>query len=264
MLNIFKTFKEHRVKPNHEISQWYMKTSQLKKQVNFLFKNITCKNMLFLGDGDGVAILLTLMLQQKKAFNIQNIYVFDIDERELNLYNNLYQKFCDNKNVTFKTVRYNIFDAPPKKFINYFDCFYINPPYSTTTTPKGLGFNLWLERCVEMSTKDAKGIIVYPVKDIKSEITEVKENIFNFIKERQFNILPSPVFKHSYYDTKCKSKNLIVQKTNKTYSNYTGKPIPVKIATSLYHNNIIPHYVIDDGSEYGKYVQFDKNKLNKK
>jgi len=259
MNNLIKLLKKNRVKPNHEISQWYMFYRDIKKQVKFLVENLKCENMVFLGDGDGISILLAMTLAKSKCSNIKKIFVFDIDERELNLYNKLAKEQNVNKYVQFVTVQYNIFDVVPSKYVNAFDWFYINPPYSSTTTPKGLGFHLWLERCIEMSKPNAKGIIVYPYNKLPREIEEVKMNLYNFINEKNFNIIKSNSLSHRYYETRIKSRNLIIEKTSKTHPKYKNIEIPLDIAFSLYHNDKLPHYVIDDGSGYGKYENFDKD-----
>ncbi len=259
MNNSIKLLKKNRVKPNHEISQWYMFYRDIKKQVKFLIKNLKCESIMFLGDGDGISILLAMTLAKNKCTNIKKIYVFDIDERELNLYNKLAKEQNVSKYIQFVTIRYNIFDIVPSKYTNAFDWFYINPPYSSTTTPKGIGFQLWLERCIEMTKDNAKGIIVYPSNELQIEIEEIKNNLYNYVNERNFNIIKSNSITHRYYETKIRSKNLIIEKTVKTFSKYKNKKIPLDIAFSLYHNNKLPRYVIDDGSEYGKYDNFDKN-----
>ncbi len=258
MQDIFRYYANQRLKPNHIVSQWYMYLDDLKKQVGLLYNTLNCEKLMFLGDGDGVSILLALMLAENKEKCIKHIYVFDIDERELNLYKRIAKDNNVTEFVDFQVVRYNIFDKVPDKYVNMFDAFYINPPYSSTTSPKGVGFHLWLERCIEMSDSNAKGCIVYPVEDRdQNAIDEIKENLFSYVEDKSFKILCLPGdLSHRYDETACISKNLIVEKTENTVSQYKGCKIPFDIAKSLYHNNLLPHYILDDNTELGRPVEF--------
>lgn len=258
MDDILKLFASRRLKPNHIVSQWYMYLDDIQKQVEFLYNSLECEKLMFLGDGDGISIMLALTLAKNKSKKLKQIFVFDIDERELNLYKNLAKENGVSEYVDFQTIRYNIFDKVPSKFLNKFDAFYINPPYSSTTQPKGLGFLLWLERCIEMTKRDAKGYIVYPTKDNDQiAINEIGKTIFQYLEENHFNVLQNPApISHRYEETDCISENLIVEKTKNTSAHYKGKKIPFEIANSLYHNKLLPHYILDDGTTYGSPVDF--------
>lgn len=251
--NIYKNYKKLRLKPNHNISQWYMCLKDVKKQVNFLIKNIK-GSIVFLGDGDGVAILLAQECKIRPN-NITQICVLDIDERELNLYKKI---AAENNIKNFSAQLYNVFDILPEK-TREFDNFYINPPYSSTTNPKGLGFILWLERCIELTKDNGKGIIVYPKinRNTKQWAQEVKSTISTFLEERKFNILSDNMLSHRYHELKLKSTNLLVQKTSKTSTKYKQKIISKDFAANLYHNNLpLPRYIKDNGTDMGQPVDF--------
>lgn len=262
MKEILEYYSERRLKPNHIVSQWYMCLDDLQKQVEFIYENFNCKSLMFLGDGDGVSILLTLLLAKRKSKKIKQIYVFDIDEREINLYKKIAQENNVSKFVDFKAFRYNVFDKVPKEYKNLFDAFYINPPYSSTTKPKGIGFVLWLERCIEMCKTDARGCIVYPVKyKYQNAIVEINKTITNFLHDKNFKLIKSDSFVHCYEETDCISKNIIVQKTKNTKAEYRDKDIPLRIAKSLYHNDKLPHYILDDNTTFGYPIEFDKTRI---
>lgn len=253
MENFYKDYEKLRLKPNHEVSQWYMKISDVKKQVEFLYKNVSAKRILFLGDGDGISILFALKLLQEKNSAIEEILVLDIDERELNLYNKISEKYGVNKFVKFKTKLYNISDKVPEEYQNYFDFFYINPPYSYITNPIGLGFMLWLDRCIELSKPDAVGCIVYPISHgDKKEVAIVKENLQKYLEENKFEIKLRPNIKHKYSESECISKNLIVKRTKLSKSAYKNEKIPYSVIKSMYPRTDNPPYLIyDDGSTFG-------------
>ena len=255
--NFFEIFEDERLSPNHEVSQWYMYVEDMQKQVEYLHGLLNCEKIVFLGDGDGISILMALMLTQKPKSNVKEIFVFDIDERELNLYKRLAEKFNVSDFVKFNVVNYNVFDKIPEKYKNYFDFFYINPPYSYTTKPAGLGFSLWLERCVELTTASAEGCVVYPVEHGENDIHEVKENLFNFIKDKNFQIIDEPSIIHRYHESECISKNVIIKKSMETEAQYAGKDFPHELLKSLYHYcDNPPQYIKDDGTTYGKWIAF--------
>lgn len=252
IIDTFDQFNKTRLKPNHEVSQWYMHIEDLRKQVEYLAQNITQEKIVFLGDGDGVSIMLAIELSKIQS-SVKEICVFDIDERELNLYNFLANKFNVKEKIKFSTVHYNVFDKLPENFIGYFDFFYINPPYSYTTEPVGLGFSLWLERCIELTTKLATGCIVYPVSHRPIDVTKVGEYIFNYLNENKFNIISQPEISHHYGESECISKNIIVRKSENTKSHYLQKPFPKNILKNLYHYSTNPpHLIFDDKTEFGK------------
>lgn len=252
--DIFNYYENLRLTPNHDISQWYMNLVDAKTQVEFLIDNIK-GNIVFLGDGDGIAILLALMCKVKKN-SISEILVLDIDERELNLYKQIAK---ENNIKNFKTKLYNIFDKLPQELKNKYKNFYINPPYSSTTQPKGLGFILWLERCIELSVQKANGIIVYPYEDENDNkwLREIQQNLMQYLTLNNFEIQTTKAITHKYHEITIISSNIFVQLTPNTFAFYQDKQIPLDIARSLYHNNLpMPHYVKDDGSKLGQPIYY--------
>ena len=259
MKNFYTEYEKLRLKPNHQVSQWYMYINDVKKQVDFLYKTISAKRLCFLGDGDGISILLALKIFKEKTSPIKEIVVFDIDQRELNLYKSLAKENKINQIVKFKTVQYNISDKILSSYKNYFDYFYINPPYSYVTNPKGLGFMLWLDRCIEMTKSKAGGCIVYPISHPgnNNEVSMVKENLQKYLKDNNFNIKSRPKILHRYAESECISKNLIVERTRLSKSHYEDREIPYSIIKSLYsRTNKPPHLILDDGSDFGKQEDF--------
>ena len=227
-----------------------------KKQTKCLHKLINSEKVLFLGDGDGISILLALF-SKNKPNNIKEICVLDIDERKLNLYKQLIMKNHVEERIKFSVLQYNVIDKIPSQYKNYFDYFYINPPYCYETTPAGLGFFFWLERCKEFTKENAEGYIVYPESHGKLDISNIKENIYNYLKTNNFDIVGTSRFAHKYHESQCLSKNLYVKKCDNCISKYCNKQIPKKYFLSMYLDNHNPPYLIkDDGSVYGSKIEF--------
>lgn len=258
-MSIYKNFKKLRLKPNHEVSQWYMIMPDLKKQVKNIFNKIAnVEKLLFLGDGDGISILLALFAL-RKFNNIKEICVFDIDERELNLYNKLANEYNVERKIKFKTISYNVIDKVPKEYKNYFDYFYINPPYCYETKPAGLGFFFWLERCKELTKENAEGCIVYPFNHGNVNIANIRENILNYLNENNFKLTGESSLTHRYHETECISKNLYVKKLNNCVSKYRNKQIPQNLFLSMYLENYDPPYKIKDNrSDLGIKIKYKK------
>ena len=257
-MKFYEDFEKIRLKPNHEVSQWYMEMHDLKKQVNCIYKFANVEKILFLGDGDGISILLALFAY-KKSNNIKEIYVFDIDERELNLYRKLAKEYKIENKIKFMTISYNVIDKTPIQFKNYFDYFYINPPYCYETTPAGLGFFFWLERCKELTKDNAEGCIVYPYSHDNLDISIIRKNILNYLKDNNFKLIGESTLSHKYHESDCISKNLYVKKLDNCLSKYNNRAIPKALFLSMYLENHNPPYKIkDDGSDYGIKIEFKK------
>ena len=249
--------EENRLCPNNDVSQWYMKSDDMVQQILEINKYIKNRKIVFLGDGDGISILVAILASKNVINKPEEITVLDIDERELNLYKRLSERFDVSKTIKFRTSQYNIFNVIPSELRNSFDLFYINPPYSSATNPVGLGFVVWLERCMELTKGKATGIMVYPVKDEDdSWIADMKLTFKNFFDRYNLKYQESTIT-HEYFDTKAISSNLIINKENNIISDYMDKKIPLSIAKNLYHNdNPLPEYILDDGSKKGKYIYF--------
>jgi S-adenosylmethionine/arginine decarboxylase-like enzyme len=89
-----------------------------------------------LGDDDLLSVAIPLLNP-----NYSEIVVFDIDELQLEKIKELATK------EGFKNISTQHYDARmplPKKYLNYFDVAFTDPPYTKT------GFDLFLDRCIEL------------------------------------------------------------------------------------------------------------------
>lgn len=125
------------------------------KRALLAFTNLTLigKKLLCVGDDDLVSIALGYLLRdlfprQKKAKT--KIVVFDLDEGLLHYITKLAREYqfpivCENINLK---------EALPLKYLNFFDCFYTDPPYTIR------GLILFLSRGIG-SLKREKGSLIY-------------------------------------------------------------------------------------------------------
>ncbi len=250
LLRLAKKISRNRKLALHEVSQWYMRAKDMALQIEEIAPFFAGKKVVFLGDGDGISILLAIAASKGLVEGPTQICVLDIDERELDFYSHFASKF--KVNLAFSTQLYNVFDKLPEQLRQSFEAFYINPPYSSATNPKGLGFTLWLERCLELCSAKPIGCVVHPIYDNQTHwIGEVEQAILDFAKKGGYK---KGECVHYYHGTQAISANLFITSFARKRSKYHAALIPRDIADNLYHNSLpLPHYIFNDGSKYGKF-----------
>lgn len=240
-----------RPRPYREYDQIYMFEEDLVKHVYELISHVKSKKIVFMGDGDGVSILLALITHNMVDRPI-SIVVFDFDERILNTYRRISEKYGLTH---IQYVHYNIIEPLPKKYIGVFNYFCINPPYGSKNA--GLSCILWLRRCIDACNKEgAGGCIVYPNSLDQEWSVRNTQNILQFLKQNGFyltyeihamhryHLADNPTLKSSAFfidsikDVNTKSWNDIKFTTSETQNLYGDE-------------RIVPHYIWDDGTTCG-------------
>lgn len=238
-----------------ELTKYNILPEYLEAHVKSFSNLIENKSLVFLGDGDGIGVLVALLASNSLISMPKEIVVLDIDERKLNLYKTLAEKQNPNKKVKFETRLYNVFDKVPLSYANRFDFFHINPPFKANKKPKGLGFTFFLERALELTKPEACGIVVYPMADKDMQwATAVKATLDKTITKYKLAHQKLDVT-HKYALAQVVSSNLLVFKNGDVKNKYKGKVIPHSTAKRLYYKDIVTtQYINDDGSKDGKYT----------
>lgn len=238
-----------------ELTKFNILPEYLEAHVKSFAHLIENKSLVFLGDGDGMGVLVALLASNDLLPLPKEIVVLDIDERKLNLYKTMAEKQNPHNKIKFETRLYNVFDKVPAALVSRFNFFHINPPFKANKKPKGLGFAFFLERALELTKTEACGVVVYPMSDPDMKwATAVKTTLDKTLTKYKLAHQKLDVT-HKYALAQVVSSNLLVLKNGDVKNKYKGKVIPHSTAKRLYYKDIVStQYINDDGSKDGKYT----------
>jgi predicted methyltransferase len=135
VIDLFAQYRDRRPAPERNLDQFQATEETVLRRARFLgaIKNISQKNLLFLGDSDLTSIVFSLLYQANR------ITVIDIDSRLLHFLADL----SKSEALPIELFEHNL-RTPLKKteFKNY-DIVFFDPPY----TPRAV--NTWLIRAME-------------------------------------------------------------------------------------------------------------------
>lgn len=249
-----------RPRPYREYDQIYMLDDDMISQIDVLCRYSRGKKIAFLGDGDGISVLLALLTNEDEYSRPESITIFDFDERILNNYKNIIKS---NKfSIKLECVLQNFIEPIPKQYYNKYDFFYINPPYGS----KNFGDSCisWLHRCFEACGCDrfdidtnnpVQGCIVIPY-DLNQYWTRKNMlNIQNFLSSHGFVVREMRPFMHRYHlqdNPELRSASLFVEQIEKTNLAYRGTNLSSESIKTLYgRERPVPHFIRDNGDECG-------------
>ena len=104
------------------------------QQTMLMHSFLSDKDVLFLGDGDGMSMMFGLFATQGLTSKPKSLTVLDFDERMVNNIDKFSKDF--EFSVPVKASIYNVIDKTDPDLRQKFDFFYINPPYGSKN--KGL------------------------------------------------------------------------------------------------------------------------------
>ena len=230
--------------PNRDYDQIYMNASSMLRQIKFIKKFISHRKMVFLGDGDGMSILLSALSENGELEKIDSITVYDFDERILNsIRNQINQLNVITTPFTYKL--YNVIMPIEKEEQGKYDFFYINPPYGS----KNSGFSciLWIDRCIDLCINQCLGCIIIPYDQYIDWTVNNMIVIQKYLIEKGFIIKEMKEGLHQYHlddNPNLTSVALIVEKRANQASTYHDKFIEKELVKNLYGSpRRIPKYI---------------------
>lgn len=191
--------------PKREFDQFFAlaQTSIKKAKIIDEKVGIRGKRIAIFGDDDLLSFAIPLLSQE-----YNELVVFDVDKELLSSLSKAVEDLGYNR---IKFVNYDAKSTPPKHYLNYFDIVITDPPYTKS------GFDLFLDRCVELSKikKDYSGsyIFIYYGVGVKNLEREVK--ILDSIRLRNL-YLEEKFFRFARYsgaETVGNASNLYILKT---------------------------------------------------
>ncbi|MBM3216665.1 putative methyltransferase [Candidatus Poribacteria bacterium] len=147
----------NRPEPLRKFDQIYMNEPDMVYQVCALSHWLQDRNVLFVGDGDGIGLALTHCSRRGLVANgPKHVTVLDFDERVVNSINGFASRLSYNQAI--RAERYNVVDPLPKQHWSMFNAFYTNPPWGASNG--GASVRAFVQRAIEAMGGLARGCIV--------------------------------------------------------------------------------------------------------
>ena len=243
---------------NREFDQIFMLAADMVKQVDVIEDYIRAKNVLFLGDGDGMSMMFGLFGSQGIIEGPSSMTIYDFDQRIIHNIKTFAEDYKFLDKYKLKCYNYNVIDPIPQQSQKRYNFFYINPPYGSKN--HGLSTEAWLHRCIDMCTENCSGCIVIPYDNQHRWTQDAMLDIQKFLAAHGFVVRDMISSMHLYHlkdNPELKSATVIVDKIASAQSEYSGKQLPISMLVNMYGSpRSIPHYIIDDGSPMGR-MDFD-------
>lgn len=241
----------HRPVPHREYDQIYMKARYMLQQVGDIWPSLSGKNVVFLGDGDGMSLLFAL-LSSKYPMDIKSMSILDFDERILHSLKQI--ELSQGLNCSISYYLYNIINPINCDLREKSDYFYINPPYGSKNN--GLSCIMWLHRCMDLCSSDAEGCIIVPFDDLFPWTVKSVSAIIDFLNLSGFEIIRIKKNVHLYHlgdNPTLKSSMIQVKRIRYCQSDFRIQKFPLDMCLNLYGSpRPIPQYIyIDDNNPFG-------------
>jgi N4-bis(aminopropyl)spermidine synthase len=156
-INAISDVVQNRPSPIREFDQIYMKVADMVIQADYVARVFNNKNIVFIGDGDGIA-LSTAHLKAQDVINYgpKSITVLDFDERIVNSIQRFGEKLYPKIQVS--AYLYNVADALPLEHFGAYDGFHMNPPWGASNS--GESVITFFERGSQATNEKSLGIVV--------------------------------------------------------------------------------------------------------
>lgn len=156
-INLLSDVLNNRPMPIRELDQIYMRHADMLLQIEHISKYFSDKSVVFIGDGDAIALGLAYMqFNGEIEGQVKSILVLDFDERIINSINHFAK--THNMSHIISAQLYNVADPLPKELWGKFDCFYCNPPYGASN--EGVSIISFMQRGFEATKDNAEGCVV--------------------------------------------------------------------------------------------------------
>lgn len=156
-INLLSDVVNNRPMPIRELDQIYMKHADMLLQIEHISKYFSEKSVVFIGDGDAIALGLAYMQKNGEIDGmVKEICVLDFDERIVNSIN-LFAEYHGMKDIISARL-YNVAEPLPQDLWSKFDCFYCNPPYGSSN--EGSSITAFMQRGFEAAADGALGCVI--------------------------------------------------------------------------------------------------------
>jgi predicted methyltransferase len=156
-INAISDVVQNRPPPLREFDQIYMKVADMVIQAEYVARVFNGKDIVFVGDGDGIALSAAhLKAQEVIRYGPNSITVLDFDERIVNSICRFGEKL--QPKVMISAHLYNVAEALPSEHFGVYDGFHINPPWGASNG--GESVLAFFERGSQATKSNGLGIVV--------------------------------------------------------------------------------------------------------
>lgn len=238
----------NRPRPLRLFDQIYMKLPDMLLQAELISRWFKDKKVLFVGDGDAIALSLVHLGVQKLLPGLPTfVTVLDFDERVVGSVN----QFASHYRITDRigAELYNVADPLPQRHWQQHDAFYTNPPWGASND--GSSVASFIERGIESVHGQALGCVVigdhreYPWTHKVQFVTQ------QLLFEHGFRIAEMLPEFHRYHlddNPELTSCSLLVQRYDDTgATEYKSQPLSSERLEKFYGSTspLLYHYVRD-------------------
>ena len=211
-----------------------MKAADLLLQAELVGRWFDGRRVLFVGDGDALALCAIHLHQQELLpTGPSAVHILDFDERIVNSINN----FAGAYDLTCRVRAdlYNVADPLPGQYWQHFDAFYTNPPFGASND--GRSVESFLLRAIEGTGDSAVGCVVVADYAELDWTSEVLRNTQLYLLEEGFVIAELVPKFHRYHldDTPdLTSCSMIVRRLNFKRERYSSQHLGREILANFY------------------------------
>ena len=156
-INAISDVVQNRPVPLREFDQIYMKVADMVIQAEYVARVFDNKNVVFVGDGDGIALSAAhLKAQHVINYGPQSITLLDFDERIVNSVQRFGEKLSPH--IKISSHLYNVADPLPLEHFGVYDGFHINPPWGASNDVESV--IAFFERGSQATKDKSLGIVV--------------------------------------------------------------------------------------------------------
>ncbi|MCY7393545.1 MAG: bis-aminopropyl spermidine synthase family protein [Leptolyngbyaceae cyanobacterium CAN_BIN12] len=156
-INAISDVVQNRPIPLREFDQICMKVADMVIQAEYVARVFDNKDVVFVGDGDGIALSAAHLKAQKVInYGPQSITLLDFDERIVNSVRRFGEKLSPHIKISSRL--YNVADALPPEHFGVYDGFHINPPWGASND--GESVIAFFERGSQATKEKSLGIVV--------------------------------------------------------------------------------------------------------
>jgi predicted methyltransferase len=161
-INLIAHITQHpdRPTPLRAYDQIYMLPGSQLIQAKLIADYLYKRDVVLMGDGDCMALVLALLAQAKIIDKPAHMTVLDFDQRILTFIQNVSKELKLEKDL-IETVLYNVRDPTPVGLRERADVFYTNPPYGSAD--QGHCGRVFIGRCMELcKSVGSWGVAILP------------------------------------------------------------------------------------------------------
>ena len=232
--NLLSEVVHNRPMPIRELDQIYMKDADMLLQIEHISKYFSEKSVVFIGDGDAIALGLAYMQKNGEIDGmVKEICVLDFDERIVNSINQFAKKHGMSNIISARL--YNVADSLPQDLWSKFDCFYCNPPYGSRNG--GVSITAFMQRGFEATNDSAQGCVVIADVYEKDWTGEVIASTQQYALNHGFIVCEMIPKFHTYHldeDPDLTSCSIMFRRIEKKAGAYSSCPLDQNALKNFY------------------------------